>query len=588
MGRFPFPNSPGPRAKISKGYLSKVSVARAHRAEPADAAVRNARDELASAAMGRGFELPSGRVIALGRLLLASLFLAAISIDVTQPTRYPAATFALLIAYVAWAGALAIVAWRSWWLDARFAGPAHALDIVLFTVLVFLTDGYTSPYYVFFVFLLLAPAIRWGWRETALTALLLTLLYLTTGLAAATSGVDFQLYRFVIRAGQLIILSLIVIWFGINRWGPASAPAEEPAAAPAGEQSPLATALSAAMRVSGARRGAFLWRDTASGEVSGAAARGETIEAIETPALGKVPAAPALYDLERARALQRDARRNLQAAEPRALFGETAAALPLSEGIAIPVRANSGEGLVLLERIRALSTDHLDLAEQVAAEAASHIERRALLRAAEDSAEARSRLSLARDLHDSVVQFLAGAAFRLEAVKRAQASGLDVGPDLNELKQLMLEEQGELRSFVAALRSGSRVPLNDLAAELRALSGRLCKQWAIECTFSARAADALIPGRLHLDAQQLVREAVANAVRHAGAKSVSIDMALNDGGLRLDFVNDGAAYPRSSGGSRMPRSLLERVEEAGGTIDLSRGMGVTRLSIALPVAGARP
>jgi signal transduction histidine kinase len=34
----------------------------------------------------------------------------------------------------------------------------------------------------------------------------------------------------------------------------------------------------------------------------------------------------------------------------------------------------------------------------------------------------------------------------------------------------------------------------------------------------------------------------------------------------------------------MPQSLRERVEEAGGTIDLSRGMGVTKLSIALPIA----
>ena len=119
----------------------------------------------------------------------------------------------------------------------------------------------------------------------------------------------------------------------------------------------------------------------------------------------------------------------------------------------------------------------------------SHIQRHALLKAAEESAEARSRLSLARDLHDSVVQFLAGAAFRLEAMKRSQGSGRDVEPELNELKQLMLQEQGELRAFITALRSGPRIALDDLAKDLRALAERLSQQWDVDCEFAAAPAD---------------------------------------------------------------------------------------------------
>jgi signal transduction histidine kinase len=97
----------------------------------------------------------------------------------------------------------------------------------------------------------------------------------------------------------------------------------------------------------------------------------------------------------------------------------------------------------------------------------------------------------------------------------------------------------------------------------------------------------MIPTRLHLDAQQLVREAVANAVRHAGAKSISIRLAADADDMQLVFINDGAAYPKSEDGGRMPKSLRERVEEAGGALDLSRGMGVTRLTIELPLAGDR-
>src|SRR5262245_4258469 len=72
--------------------------------------------------VGKGFRHPSGRVIALGRLMLATLFLAAILIDVSQPTHYPEFAFALLGGYVVFAAAIVAATWRNWWLDAKLAG----------------------------------------------------------------------------------------------------------------------------------------------------------------------------------------------------------------------------------------------------------------------------------------------------------------------------------------------------------------------------------------------------------------------------------------------------------------------------------
>jgi signal transduction histidine kinase len=152
---------------------------------------------------------------------------------------------------------------------------------------------------------------------------------------------------------------------------------------------------------------------------------------------------------------------------------------------------------------------------------------------------------LARDLHDSVVQFLAGAAFRLEAMRRSEASGRKLEPELNELKQLMMQEQGELRAFITALRSGTEVPFADVVRDLQALAGRLARQWDIECEVLAAPADLMVPTDLHLDAHQLVREAVANAVRHAGAKSMRIGVASSRREVRLDLVNDGKAFPKT-------------------------------------------
>ena len=137
-------------------------------------------------------------------------------------------------------------------------------------------------------------------------------------------------------------------------------------------------------------------------------------------------------------------------------------------------------------------------------------------------------------------------------MRRAQGSGADVGPEIDELKKLMLEEQGELRAFLAALRSGSQIALDELAKDLRGLAERLSKQWSVNCAFSSEPASVMIPTRLHLDAQQLIREAVANAVRHAGAKSISISLAADADDMHLVFINDGTAYPKSEDGGRMP------------------------------------
>ena len=297
---------------------------------------------------------------------------------------------------------------------------------------------------------------------------------------------------------------------------------------------------------------------------------------------------PFLYDYGKDRALKKDADGNLIDFSVHDVIAARAAPdLVLGEGLAIPVRSDGGEGELFLEGVASLSTDHIDLGEQIAADIAVHLQRHAMLAAAEDSAEARRRLTLARDLHDSVVQFLAGAAFRLEAIKRSQASGRDFEPQLDELKQLMLQEQRELRSIITALRSGPLVAFDDLVKDLSGLAGRLSRQWDIECTVTARKAELMIPIRLHLDAHQLMREAVANAVRHAEANSVTVELAATADELRLVFVNDVTVSPAPGKRLEMPASLQERVEQSGGTLDMSRGMGVTKVSITLPIAARR-
>ena len=538
--------------------------------------------------VGTGIQHSSGRIISLGRLLLAFIFLAAIWSDASQPAHWPVATYYILITYIVFAAIVTASTWDNWWLDARLAGPAHAVDIAMFTTIVSLTEGYTSPFFAFFTFVLLSAAIRWGWRTTALTAILLALIYLLVGIIGLATGVGFEVQRFIVRAGQLVIVSLILIWFGAQRWNKRESIAGEMVGQPSLDQSPLETGLRAAMYRTRAATGTFLWRDHARPVFTGLAISDDTVRSVDIPPqdLAKVVGKSTLmFDFGRGQALCKDADRNLVSLDLQDLFGRAASGdLALSRGLAIPIHTDSGEGVIFLQAVRGLSTDHIDLGDQVAAETATHLQRHELLKAAQESIEARFRLTLARDLHDSVVQFLAGAAFRLEAMKRSNASGQDIDKELNELKQLMLQEQKELRSFIASLRGGALAAFQDLAADLEALSSRLSRQWAIECEFRVKPAKVMIPIRLRLDAHQLMREAVSNAVRHASAKSVTVGLAASQDDLKLEVVNDGANFPLRNGQIEIPSSLRERVEQARGTLEVSRGMDVTKVSISLPIA----
>ena len=530
----------------------------------------------------------SGRVIALARAVLAATFLFAIWIDPTQPSHDTVLTYSILVIYALGSAALTILTWKNWWIDARLAAPAHVLDIVVFTLLVFFTDGYTSPFFVFFVFLILSAGIRWGWRETAITAAAVTLLYFGAGLLSG-QGPTFDLQRFIIRSGNLVILSAILIWFGINHgFSSLSSPKNDLFKDFEPDESPLETAVEQAARLTSAPRAVLIWRASGRQELTAVALLNGDIEVSALPDTNVVvPATPFLFDMARDRAFSRGPNRQMRFSKASSLLEPTSAALfGPGEGLAVPIHTDAGEGLLLLCQINSLCIDHIDFSEMLADAVSVHIQRYMLLEAVRDGARAKARLSLARDLHDSIVQFLAGATFRVEAIRRAFGTGTSPDHELRELKELLLHEQQELRSAIGALRSDV-ISLPRLAEDLKTLCGRLARQWDIDCTFRADVPDRPVPMRLHLDTHQLVREAVANAVRHAKSKQVTVELSAEDEDLRLDIGNDGNGSQKLKEGS--PWSLRERVDEADGTLMLATRKTGSNLSITLPLkAEMRP
>jgi len=535
------------------------------------------------------FKFHSGRVIALGRVMLAlTLFLIVIfgrsPSELTQS--YP-----FLILYAANAVVIAVATWKNWWLDARLAILTHGIDMAVFTGLAFSSTGTSSPFILFFILPLLSAAVRWSWRETALTAAVLIALFMVGGfLLAGTDGFSSQ--RFVLRAANLVILTLLLIWFGVHQhFARTFFRLEDSESVVREGENPLAGSLVFAMRASEAAGGALIvgavGEEACDGfTVASGVGRNFTAEHALLRPFGDGGNIALLFDRRAGRALSRPPEGRFRFLNlPDVIDIDEAQALGLTAGVIAEINSSTHHGWLVLWDVPDLSTDYLDFGRELAATVGALLERYALLEAIEAGAAVRTRLSLARDVHDSIVQFLAGAAFRLEAIKRSARSGAAVVGDLDELKRLLVEEQSEIRGFIMALRRDRDLELAEAINELRVLADRLSQQWSVDCNVNGNGETGSIPIRLQLDLQQMLREAVANAVRHGGAKRVDVGLAVENNHLQLRVVDDGSGFKKTGNGSE-PWSLKERVERAHGSIDLVSRPGSTNILISLPLAGA--
>ena len=379
------------------------------------------------------FQHRSGRVISLARLSLAAVFVLATWADPSQPSRYPLAAYATLLEYAVLSAGFLAVTWNNWWLDHRLSVAAHCFDITLFGVMVYLTEGYTSPFFTFFVFIILSATIRWGWRETAATAASVILLFFVAGFAALKwEAGQFEVTRFLIRGTYLVVLSLVLIWFSLNqkaRYLRHSA-VPDTGAADMGAP-PIRFGLEKAAGRTGAKHAALVWWDEEEPWLNLARLeRGLMVEEQHPPeAFGDVvdprlAGCTFIFDIERGRALlRRDGAIERLQGTYQAIDRRLASQLGCSSGLAIPVQTEAYGGLFVLWDIPGLCRDELTIGQALGEEFSAALQRSSTQRISEQAAASRTRLSLARDLHDSIAQLLAGPSLRHQGLRQSIASG---------------------------------------------------------------------------------------------------------------------------------------------------------------------
>jgi len=537
----------------------------------------------------RAFEYSSGRVIAVTRLVLAGVFFLALWVDPSQPVRASTLGYVLLFGYMLLAAALLATSWRSWWWDHRLAWPAMLADVFAFLAAVFVTEGtaddFTSPFLAFFAFLMLAATIRWDWRMTLLTGLAITGLYLLVGLFIATIEIEFDVFRFGRRVIYMLVLSLILAWFGLQRREQAIGRFVERLGDPPGEPALLDQALHYAASQSRARRAAIAWGEYEEPAVElrtrGLAAPPARLGPAEFDAETGFARDARLFDRKHGRALVgRRGQRPVAVAGP--VIDPLADLCGIEVGVALPLTGLTGRGELLLCDIPGVGGDHVQVGSLIAREITAAFDRQATLALAGETALARVRDSLARDLHDSVAQSLAGASLRLEGLRAWIKAGGDPDAEIDSMKQSLREEQGHVRTLISRLRLGAEGETEvEAGGAIRTLLASLSAQWGVAAQAVPGDAPIQVSGRLAHELEQVLREAVANAVRHGNANLITATLAAANGELRLRIKDDGKGFPESDPDPR-PWSIGGRIDKLGGRLSVISGPGGTTLDISIP------
>jgi PAS domain S-box-containing protein len=206
-----------------------------------------------------------------------------------------------------------------------------------------------------------------------------------------------------------------------------------------------------------------------------------------------------------------------------------------------------------------------------------------------DQARAEEKARAARELHDRVGQAL--------TLARIGAQRLAEHPDAAAVAAPLADLVGDIDAAIAAARAVTeelRPPLLDefgLAAALEHEVVRVCARAGIahELALDEVALPVDVARRLFAVAQ----EALTNVVRHAGARTVRVQLAAHGGGVTLSVRDDGTGFQSDQLHDPQALGLLgmqERMSAIDGSLSVqgSRGAGTTIIATAPVPAGETP
>jgi signal transduction histidine kinase/DNA-binding NarL/FixJ family response regulator len=192
---------------------------------------------------------------------------------------------------------------------------------------------------------------------------------------------------------------------------------------------------------------------------------------------------------------------------------------------------------------------------------------------------------LVREVHDTVAQGLASVIVHLDAAAREA----DPTQEIDLARDSAVTALAETRRTVLGL-APSPLEGRSLAEALELELGWANRTGNLDVRLVVAGTPEPLPEQLAHQLFRIVQEALTNAVRHAGARSVRIGVIHEDGAVAVLVQDDGQGFsagePGAAAGSIGLRGMRERARLIGGTLDVDSVAGWgTRVRVRVPLGG---
>ncbi|BCJ74655.1 putative histidine kinase response regulator [Catellatospora sp. IY07-71] len=173
------------------------------------------------------------------------------------------------------------------------------------------------------------------------------------------------------------------------------------------------------------------------------------------------------------------------------------------------------------------------------------------------------RERIARDLHDVVIQRLFATGLQLQTVAGMAGQRPEVASRIGTAVDALDSTIRDIRGAIFELRSPAG---ESLRAELRGLAEDAAAGLGFRPELVLDGPlDSAVPEELRADLLAVIREALSNVVRHAGASRVRVRVGVGSGGLAVTVGDDGCGGAVARGGLV---NLGERAALRGGSLSV--------------------
>jgi len=201
------------------------------------------------------------------------------------------------------------------------------------------------------------------------------------------------------------------------------------------------------------------------------------------------------------------------------------------------------------------------------------------------------RARIAQDLHDTLLQGMAGVSMQLKAAEQALPDRPDIATEtLIQVQQLTRATLREARERVLELHEPGLAHA-DLAQALAAGGQGLVANTSIAFEVMTKGEPRGLSRALETAALLIGREAIANAVRHAKPRRIEVEVRFEPSALRVEVRDDGTGFTPEQADQAQRQGHLgltgmqDRAARAGGRCEVQPRPGEgTIVTVELPLA----